>query len=319
MSKILVCGVQGFVGHHLARELSSNNHTVIGTGLGENLDPTLQEYVSSYVPCDLSDASSVAELPLEDVDAVINLAGLAQVGASFDNEEVYMKTNVEVQTNIVERLQQLDRLSVRVLAISTGAVYSPDQEMPLTEESLLTDGGSPYAQSKIAMEKAVLALRDQGSDVIIARPFNHIGPGQQPGFLLPDLATQIQESIANETYEITVGNLASKRDYTDVRDVVRAYHLLATADSERLSAAVYNVCSGRSVAGQEILNELVAIMSPAHEIAATIDESRLRPHDPKELFGSNDLLENDSGWQPEIGLPKTIEAYVEWLVTSKQS
>src|SRR5690606_2879114 len=123
-------------------------------------------------------------------------------------------------------------------------------ELPLTEDSKLTENSSPYSQSKKLMEEAAQNLRSQGLDCVVARPFNHIGPGQLGGFLVPDLYEKIR--VASKSGgNILVGNLKTKRDYTDVRDIVKAYADLAA--SETLDYDVYNVCSGQSRSGEEIL------------------------------------------------------------------
>src|SRR5690606_25202467 len=124
------------------------------------------------------------------IDAVINLAGLAQVGASFGKEELYNRINVEVHTVLVKRLESLGS-SARVVAIITGAVYDNHQAMPLNEGSTLTTVGAPYTLSKIAMEQALQPFMDGGMDIVIVRPFNHVGPGQRGGFLVPDLSEQL--------------------------------------------------------------------------------------------------------------------------------
>lgn len=314
MQKIVVTGVNGFVGKHLVRELVSQDIQVIGIGQGPDADLEISDQLSSYIQCDLSNSHEVSRINLEGVTAIISLAGLANVGESFKNPSLYMRTNTAVFTNLGEYL--LSKWpSIRIIAISTGAVYSPEQSLPLTENAQTTKS-SPYAESKLNMEHEALKLIERGLDCVIVRPFNHIGPGQQPGFLLPDLATQIQQAITDDSYTITVGDLSSKRDFTDVRDVVRAYRLLATTEKPQLKSNVYNVCSGRSIAGQEIFNTLSALMSPSHVIHAEIDESRLRPDDPKDLYGSNEKLKQDCGWQPEITLEQTIRDYISWLAAS---
>src|SRR5690606_38366342 len=135
-----------------------------------------------------------------------------------------------VHSTLAGFLLELGTPPVRIVAISTGAVYDPHQPMPLHEESRLVDRetGSPYALSKIAMERAMEKFVASGLDIVIARPFNHIGPGQLNGFIVPDLTSQVIESDA-----IKVGDLTTKRDYTDVRDVVKAYAKLAMLSSPK--------------------------------------------------------------------------------------
>ncbi len=304
MSRVLVTGINGFVGHHLAHELADNGDVVLGCGLDAELDTALNRQVSQYFgECDLTKPENVAGLPLETVDAVINLAGLAQVGASFGEgqAEKYIFVNVAVHTTIAERLRELGRLSTRVVAVSTGAVYDNSQPMPINEAGTLANEGSPYAQSKIAMENALSEHRQNGLDVVIARPFNHIGPGQLGGFLVPDLIKELRSLGADK--KLSIGRLDTKRDYTDVRDVVRAYRLLATAD--KLNYDLYNICSGESHSGQEILDILTELMG-VHDLEVMLDESRVRPNDPADVRGDSSRIQADTGWAPVISLEQTL-------------
>lgn len=302
----MVTGVNGFVGKHLVRELVARKCTVTGVGRDKNVDKSLENIVSNYYSCDLTDKSAVAILPLDSIDAVINLAGLAKVGESFDKPDFYKHVNVGVLSVLSERLLALSS-GARVIAVSTGAVYDPGQPMPLHEGSILITSGSPYALSKIDMEIVVSDLRSRGLDCIIARPFNHIGPGQDIGFLVPDLYTKILRASQSDG-TIAVGNLTTKRDYTDVRDVVRAYADLAVAPT--LQHTVYNVCSGRSVSGGKILELLLKETGQVGKINVTTDSAFIRPNDPEDLFGSNERLHNETGWQPTIPLEQTITDFV---------
>jgi GDP-4-dehydro-6-deoxy-D-mannose reductase len=311
MKKVLVTGVNGFVGKHLTRELVERGRKVVGVGREKTAHSEIVSFLSEYYVCDLTQSEDVNRLPLENISSVINLAGLAKVGDSFNDPEKYLKINVDVMTVLANEILRR-KLPIRFIAISTGAVYESSQPMPLTENSELIKDGSPYAKSKILMEEAVQALRSHGLDAVVVRPFNHIGPGQDPGFLVPDLYQKI-EAAQKTGGSIKVGDLTTKRDYTDVRDVVRAYVNLATTES--LNHDLYNVCSGKSVAGEIILKELLSTMSASKDINLEQDRSLVRPGDPRDLYGSNERLQNDTGWQPKIALDKTVADFV----SSKQS
>lgn len=301
--EILVTGINGFVGHHLAHELKKQGHTVCGVGTDAELSPDLEAVVEDYFGnCDLTQPTDVAKLPLGSLDAVINLAGLAQVGASFGQAETYMRVNVDIHTVLAEHLLKIGKTSTRIVAISTGAVYDSDQPMPLHEASRLATKTSPYAQSKIAMEAALGEYREQGLDIIIARPFNHIGPGQREGFLVPDLTHQVLSSTI-----MKIGNLKTERDYTDVRDVARAYVLLATIP--KLTHTLYNICSGHSVSGQTILDTIVTVAGK-RDLAIEIDKARIRPNDPAKIVGDNHRIMSDTSWRPTIPLEQTIQDYI---------
>jgi GDP-4-dehydro-6-deoxy-D-mannose reductase len=305
MLKVLVTGVNGFVGKHVVHELHERGHSVVGLAHSGTAHPEVKDLLADYVLCDLADKAKVDALELDGVDAVINLAGLAQQGASFEQAERYKKINVAVLENMGKRLLE-QKSKARVIAVSTGAVYASTQPLPLTESSK-TFGGSPYAESKLLMEKAAAALRKKGLDVVVVRPFNHIGPGQGEGFLVPDLYKKLV-AFKKSGQTVKVGNLKTKRDYTDVRDIAKAYADLAL--SETLEYPLYNICSGASRSGLDILNLLLKEMDLAGQIITEVDPDLTRMSDPSELVGSNKRLAEETGWEPEIPLEKTIRDFV---------
>jgi GDP-4-dehydro-6-deoxy-D-mannose reductase len=306
MLKIVVTGVNGFVGGHLVREVKSRGHTVVGIGREDKPTAAIQKEADEYIACDLTNEADVAKLDMKDVDAIINLAGLANVGASFGAEELYKKVNVDVLAKLGERLLTLSS-SARLVAISTGAVYDPYQPVPLTEKSKVITEGSPYAMSKLMMEDTAKDLRKRGLDCVTVRPFNHTGPGQAPGFLIPDLFQKLIKFKATGE-AVKVGSLSTKRDYTDVRDIVKAYADLAVA--ETLEYDLYNICSGKSHAGQEVLDIMLDAMDLREKVKVEVDQSLIRPSDPPELYGSRQRLTEETGWEPEVPLGQTIKDFV---------
>lgn len=304
---VLVTGVNGFVGHHLTRELAERGHTVFGLGQQDELSRNLGGIVARYYKTDLTDKRQVEQLPLEVFDSIINLAGLANVGASFNNPERYMNVNVGVVSALGEVLLNKNP-DCRILAISTGAVYYSNQPLPLTEKSRLVISGSPYSLSKVSMEKTVYELSEKGLNCIIARPFNHFGPGQTIGFLLPDLKEKIIQASKSDGI-INVGDLSTRRDYTDVRDVAKAYADLASSQS--LEHNLFNICSGTSRSGQEILNQVLAGMGLTDKIKIETDHSLVRPNDPRELYGSYARIAEETGWQPSISFEQSVRDFIE--------
>lgn len=313
MHKSLVTGVNGFVGQHLARALHNSGCDVLGASQEAEANPKIKTLLSGYYKCDLTNPDEISQLPLENIDSIINLAGLAKVGASFGQADLYKKVNVEVLSNLCKALLDKGLSSVRILAISTGAVYDPAQSPPFSESSptVKPDETNPYVSSKLAMEHVAYEQQKHGLSVLVVRPFNHVGPGQLPGFLVPDLAEQIVDVMAGKQKTIKIGDLSSQRDYTDVRDVVRAYTLLATIHSDSLNATTYNVCSGQPLSGQEILRLLLQSFN-ANNIEVEIDQSRIRPNDPPMLYGNIATLKSDTGWKPEITIKQTIADFVAW-------
>lgn len=300
-NKVLVTGINGFVGKHLARALADSGYSVCGITRESVVDNEIVSLVKEHQGCDLTDKEQVNRIDFSPYKAIINLAGLANVGQSFNNSDLYMKVNVSVLTNICQRLLD-QRLETRILAISTGGVYYPHQQMPLTEVSRLTPSGSPYVKSKIAMENEAKSFQQRGVNCIIARPFNHIGPGQTPGFLVPDLIVKARQSL-QENSPMMVGNLKTRRDYTDVRDVVKAYVALAVED---LDYETYNICSGYSVSGEEMLSLITKELAADQKIKIETNPNLIRPDDPAEIYGSFERLQASVGWKPKIPIEQTI-------------
>ena len=308
MKTVIVTGVNGFVGKHLARELNGQGVNVIGFGREPKAKPEIARLLYDYNVCDLTNQIEVNNFQWGKADVIISLAGAAQVGSSFNNPEFYKKINVSVIANICEYLF-VNELKTRVIAVSTGAVYDPHQLLPLSETSKLSYSSSPYAESKILMEESLGTYRQKGLNIFVVRPFNHFGPGQEPGFLVPDLYKRIIDSI-NTKKHLKVGNLETRRDYTDVRDVVKAYALIALAKDSQLHNKLYNVCSGTSFSGNQILDAFRRIVPESNRLIVEFDPSLIRPNDPIELIGNNQALINDTDWHTSIGFEQTIIDFV---------
>jgi GDP-4-dehydro-6-deoxy-D-mannose reductase len=300
--KILVTGAGGFVGAHLLNELAANGHEPIGV---INISEKPKNNVK-VISCDLMDAEAVGQIDFSGLDAVIHLAGLAAIGPSFDEPMRYINTNVGIEVNLFEVCLK-QKAKPRFLIISSGALYDPKDKLPLKEESDILPS-SPYAVSKIGQEKIAEYYGLRGFDYIIARPFNHIGPGQNEGFIVPDLAKQIVDAENGKLQEVAVGNLEAKRDYADVRDIVRAYRLLIEKGK---NDEIYNICSGISYSGQQILDGLLAGSQSKPKIAQ--DSDKMRPSDAPDIYGDHSKIANDTGWQPQIKFEQSLkDALDDW-------
>ena len=188
----------------------------------------------------------------------------------------------------------------KMLIISSGNIYDAKSTMPLTETSPVKPS-SPYAESKIQQEEAGILYAKQGFETVIARPFNHIGPGQREGFIVADLAKQIAEAEQSGATEIKVGNLAAKRDFTDVRDIVKGYVLLM---EKGVSGEIYNICTGRSLSGHQILEGL--LRNSTSKLTPVQDPAKMRPADVADIYGDNSKISKHTGWQPQIRLEQTL-------------
>jgi GDP-4-dehydro-6-deoxy-D-mannose reductase len=299
-----VTGASGFVGHHLVDLLIKEGHQVVATGM-EHADnfPTSVEFIR----VDLTDPKAVNELPLKEVEGIIHLAGLAAVGPSFSNPEKYLTANPGMQRNLFEACIK-QSVRPRVIVISSGTLYDGRARTPLTELSPVRPT-SPYAESKLAQESLAAQYGAQGFEVIIARPFNHIGPGQGPGFIVPDLTKQVVEAESRPHAPIRVGNLNAKRDYTDVRDIVKAYLLLL---EKGRAGETYNICSGYAISGIQILLTLLEL-AKVNDPHLEFDPELMRPIDIDVVYGNPAKLTRDTGWRPSYTLDKTLgDALIDW-------
>lgn len=301
--KIVVTGVNGFVGEHVVDIFKADGFEVVGVAFDQNPNEKVANKLDGYISCNLLNLDSVAAMDFSGVRAIIHLAGLSAVGQSFDQPQRYIADNAVMTYNLLDRAAQTG-LQGRAVVISSGALYNPNQTLPITESSA-TDPSSPYAIGKLATEHVVDYFRVRGLDAVTVRPFNHIGPGQGEGFILPDLYAQL--SSVGSGGEIMVGNLETKRDYTDVRDIVAGYKSLALADT--LQHNLYNICSGRSLSGKEILR-LVQEAGHFSDIVVTVDQSKIRPTDIMDIYGNSSRIRDELGWQPRYDISQTVADFV---------
>jgi GDP-4-dehydro-6-deoxy-D-mannose reductase len=208
-------------------------------------------------------------------------------------------------TNMCEALLASGATKGRIVGVSTGAVYAQNDADPARVESDPVGFTSPYAVSKILVENLLAYYRRRGLDTVVARPFNHVGPGQSPGFLVPDLLARLRQLEAGDA--LPVGNVATRRDYTDVRDVVQAYLVLANAP--HLEHDLYNVASGRALAGSDILG-LLCEASGMRVPPLEVNRSAIRASDPAVIIGDATRLRNETGWRPLIPIETTVHDIV---------
>ena len=237
---------------------------------------------------------------------VVHLAGSPHVGQSWANAWEPLKTNVIGTHHLLEAVRTGHR-HCRVLVVTSAMIYRPSGD-PL-DENAAVGPASPYGFSKLAQDQlALAAAREDGLDVVVARPFNHVGPGQDPSFFLSSFARQIALIEAGALPpEIRVGNLDAERDLTDVRDVVAAYAGLLTAGAP---GRAYNICTGATHRIGDLLDRLLALSRVP--ISRVIDPERLRPNDLPRLVGNWGRLRTELGWEPHRDLNGTIADTLEY-------
>ena len=293
----LVIGAGGFVGGYLVGHLREKGDDVIATTIASMPVRSPGEILT----LDITDAVSVSEV-IQKVkpDVVYHLAGIAFVPEAENNFERTLSVNVAGTANVA-RYCHLNS-SASLLFISSAEVYGQVKsgELPVTEENALRPANN-YSLSKRMAELVVERYGRQGLKHSIARPFNHIGPGQDPRFVASNFALQLARVARGLTPPVLeVGNLEARRDFSDVRDIVRAYRLIATGH-----AGIFNLGSGRSYSIQELLDTLIEIAGCAVEIRQ--DPNRMRGPEVPELFGSISRAEQVCGWKPEIHLRRSLE------------
>ena len=287
--KALITGAGGFVGHHLIDHLNACGDEVMTTD-------------RSIDGLDITDAPALLEsFRRQRPEVVYHLAGASDVGGSWSTPQATFRSNAEGTLNVLWAAREagIDR----VLTVGSADVYGKvaAEDLPI-RESLAMRPVSPYAASKASADHVALqAHLGFGQSVVRARPFNHLGPGQSNRFVAAALAERVARNELDDESHVRVGNLSPRRDFTDVRDVVRAYRLLVEhgADGE-----VYNVCSGQAIAVQALADELIALARIPMELV--IDPDLERPVDIPVLLGDNSRLCADTGWTPEIPLTTTL-------------
>lgn len=240
-------------------------------------------------------------------EVVYHLAALTHVGRSWDEPRETFSVNALGTLAVLEAARRLDPAPA-VLLVSSAEVYGRGDGTPIGEDAPLWPV-TPYAASKVAAEFLGLqAFAGRGLRVVRARPFNHVGPGQSDSFVVAALARRVAEAELAGGGAVRVGNLTPRRDFADVRDVVRAYRLLAVAGA---GGEVYNVCTGRALAVSELLDRLVALASCPVDVVE--DPSLTRPVDVPVLVGDPSKLARLTGWAPEITLDETLsDVLVHW-------
>jgi len=270
------------------------------------------QYVQAAMPCvplpdglDLRDrAALTAAVAAIAPDAVLHLAAQSFVPASFENPHETFDINFTGTLNLLEALQAAE-FRGRVLFVGSGDIYGrvPEAALPVREDQPLRPR-NPYAVSKVAAEALCYQWsQTSGFEIVMVRPFNHIGPGQSPRFAIADFAKQVMEiRLGRRAPVLRVGDIDVTRDFTDVRDVVRAYGLLLERGR---NGEVYNVCSGREHSIRDLLRQLIALAGVDARIEQ--DPTRLRPAEQRRMVASFDLLHRDTGWQPLIPIEQSLQ------------
>lgn len=306
--KALVIGGGGFVGPYLVRQLIHD----------EKMDVSVTKTVKENLVLDGADIYDLDILDIDQIkalllklkpDYIFHLAAQSSVAYSWKNPGLTIDVNIKGCANLLEAVRGLD-YKPRVLLIGSGEEYGHIRqgECPIIEDNVLRPGNI-YAATKSCQNMLGRIYADAYDlDIMMVRAFNHIGPNQTPMFVVADFCKQvadIEKGLAEPV--IYVGNLSAKRDFTDVRDVVRAYALLVQHGTK---GETYNVGTGHAIAIQEILDMIVSMSDV--DIKVCVDENKLRPVDVPIIEPDISKIKNAVGWTPKISIETTIRETLDY-------
>jgi GDP-4-dehydro-6-deoxy-D-mannose reductase len=293
-ARVLVTGASGFAGGHLVEACAAAGDETIAA--------------PRAAVADLRDPAVARALVAEArPDVVYHLAALAHVGQSWEDPLGTLADNVAMAAGVLEAVR-LEAPDAVVIAVGSGEEYGPPVTVPTTEDAPLRPQ-NPYAVSKASAGLLAGFYADaHGLRVIRARAFNHAGPGQEPIYAIANFARQVAEGLeaGDDPVRVVTGSPDTRRDFTDVRDIVRGYRLLAA----HAEPGAYNVCSGVTHSARELVTALGRIAGVAvhHEV----DPTKVRAHEVQEIRGSSERLHAATGWQPEIPLETTLADTLTW-------
>lgn len=301
---ILITGIEGFVGHYLVKMLPDRMKHVtkiygtyfMGTESLKNMDDI------NLVKLDITSRDNVFQV-VNDIkpDYIIHLAAQSSVALSWKNPNLTMNVNVTGTINLLDAIREVNK-NCRVLIVGSSEQYGKIEVLPVTEEHRL-DPQNPYSISKVSQEMlAQLYVKAYGMNIVMTRSFNHIGPLQEPLFVVPDWAKQISEIEKGlKDPIINVGNINVKRDFTDVRDIINAYIMLLDKGD---AGQIYNVGSGNAYELKYILEKLLSLSPKKIEIK--VDKEKLRPVENEIIQCDNSKITRACGWKIEHGLEDTL-------------
>jgi len=304
--RILVTGADGFVGHHMVALLKQKGIETIGTALDAKAASDLTIPIR---PLNITRVEETASL-IKHIEPthIIHLAAVSSVKQSFADPNTVDDVNLRGTENILSSAAMMPKPPTTLL-IGSSDEYGLNDGKPLSEGLIgALNPVSPYARSKKAVEELVENNATFMKFVVRTRSFPHIGPGQQGHFFVPEVATQIVRiERGDQRPVIGIGNITAVRDFTDVRDVVRAYFALL---EKGVAGEVYNVCSGISMSIEELLRKMITFSK--FPVKFERDPEKERPIDVPVLRGDCTKLKEATGWVPEIPLEKTLKDIIEY-------
>ncbi|WP_029541431.1 GDP-mannose 4,6-dehydratase [Selenomonas sp. AB3002] len=314
--RILITGAAGFVGGHLIRAFAEHGHTLAAIDLGSS--PLFGEYGVSHHQADLLDGEAMQKVfRQEKPEAIVHLAAIANVPFAWEHPGRTMAVNVGGTATLLETMAKCAP-EAKLLTIGSSDAYGLTAKCgkPLTED-MPCEPQNPYSISKLCAEQLSMQLAKKFSlKVIAARSFNHFGPGQKPGFVVSDFASQVAAIEKGEQEPVlSVGDLTAARDFTYIDDIIAAYVALT---EKEVPTGIYNICSGKPRKIEEVLQGLLALSG--RDIEVRKDPARMRPSEVPFFVGDGSKLNKATGWTPETdfraGLEKTLEYWCSQTMKS---
>lgn len=309
MKTALITGIGGFVGSHLSEHLITQGILVFGFYHPDhpitNLDLIKQKI--TLIPLDIFKAGNIKNhLKQINPDYIFHLAAVSSPGFSFQNTTFTLQNNILAQLNLLDGLVAI-KSKAKILIVGSSEEYGNVTRNPVSEHTEIAPL-SPYAISKVAQDfLGYQYFLRSNLNVIRVRPFNHTGPRQAPSFVVPAFASQIAQIEKVGKGTIKVGNLESFRDFTDVRDMVKAYLL---ALEKGMLGEVYNIGSGKALKIADLLNSLIFLSGAKIEVK--IDKSRFLPIDIEKVQCDSTKFKKQTGWEPTIPIKKTLLDTLEY-------
>lgn len=305
MRKVLIFGAGGFVGSYLSEEFLSNGYDVYGSDINNNA--ALSDKVS-FNEAELLDAESV-EMIMSDIkpDIIVNLAAISSVGVSWGMPQKTISVNVIGALNILEAARKFAK-QAKILFVGSSEEYVYSN-FPMNEDRPL-NASNPYGISKVTQEQFAGLYREQyGMKIYYARPFNHTGVGQRESFVLASWCKQVAMiEKSGKPGVIRVGNLSVKRDFSHVRDIVRAYRMIIESDNHNI---IYNIGTGKAYPLGEMLQYIIDLSGQI--ITVEVDSERIRPTDQPVVCCDHNLITSQLGWEPQFTVFDALkEMYEEY-------
>lgn len=298
--RILITGINGFVGSYLCEYIITKDVEIFGT--------SRKKYKSQHdnifiYKLDLLNKDDLIEM-LKKVkpDIIFHLAAQSSVGYSWKNKQETLNYNIISSLNLFESVVELD-INCKIISVGSSEEYGLFKNASFIQEDQKEDPLSPYGLSKLTVSiMARQFYKAYGLNILHTRTFPHVGPRQGIGFVTQDFASKIVSIEEGKSPpQILVGNLEAIRDFTDVRDIVKAYWELAL---NGVAGEIFNVCSGRGFSIKEILDKFLDLAKVKIEVV--VDQEKLRPSDVPYMVGSNKKILETTSWTPQISIDKSL-------------